>query len=70
MKRYSTVGMGPSQGKLSNINAARHLANVTGQSLADRGPHDRASAVSAGEPGRDGGTAAFAAAPHADGCLA
>jgi sarcosine oxidase, subunit alpha len=34
MKRYSTVGMGPSQGKLSNIAAARHLARVTGQSLA------------------------------------
>jgi sarcosine oxidase, subunit alpha len=33
MKRYSTVGMGPSQGKLSNIAAARHLARVTGQSL-------------------------------------
>jgi len=28
MKRYSTVGMGPSQGKLSNTNAARVLASV------------------------------------------
>jgi len=28
MKRYSTVGMGPSQGKLSNVNAARVLAAV------------------------------------------
>jgi sarcosine oxidase subunit alpha len=28
MKRYSTVGMGPSQGKLSNTNAARVLAAV------------------------------------------
>ncbi|MCC6631549.1 MAG: (2Fe-2S)-binding protein [Gammaproteobacteria bacterium] len=37
MKRYSTVGMGPSQGKLSNIAAARHLAKVTGQSLATVG---------------------------------
>jgi sarcosine oxidase subunit alpha len=37
MKRYSTVGMGPSQGKLSNIAAARHLAKVTGKSLAEVG---------------------------------
>jgi sarcosine oxidase subunit alpha len=28
MKRYTTVGMGPSQGKLSNVNAARVLAAV------------------------------------------
>jgi len=34
MKRYSTVGMGPSQGKLSNIAAARHLAKVTGRTPA------------------------------------
>jgi len=34
MKRYSTVGMGPSQGKLSNIAAARHLAKVTGKTPA------------------------------------
>ncbi|HMA10747.1 MAG TPA: FAD-dependent oxidoreductase [Steroidobacteraceae bacterium] len=34
MKRYSTVGMGPSQGKLSNIAAARHLARVTGKTPA------------------------------------
>ena len=33
MKRYSTVGMGPSQGKLSNIAAARQLGKVTGVSL-------------------------------------
>jgi len=33
LKRYSTVGMGPSQGKLSNIAAARQLARVTGASL-------------------------------------
>jgi len=33
LKRYSTVGMGPSQGKLSNIAAARQLARVTGTSL-------------------------------------
>jgi sarcosine oxidase subunit alpha len=33
LKRYSTVGMGPSQGKLSNIAAARQLARVTGGDL-------------------------------------
>jgi sarcosine oxidase subunit alpha len=29
LKRYSTVGMGPSQGKLSNLNAARILGSLT-----------------------------------------
>jgi sarcosine oxidase subunit alpha len=37
LKRYSTVGMGPSQGKLSNLNAARQLAHVTGRSLPSLG---------------------------------
>lgn len=37
MKRYSTVGMGPSQGKLSNLNAARQLAQVTGKPLPSLG---------------------------------
>jgi sarcosine oxidase, subunit alpha len=37
MKRYSTVGMGPSQGKLSNLNAARQLARVTGNELPSLG---------------------------------
>jgi sarcosine oxidase subunit alpha len=37
MKRYSTVGMGPSQGKLSNLNAARQLARVTGHELPSLG---------------------------------
>jgi sarcosine oxidase subunit alpha len=37
MKRYSTVGMGPSQGKLSNLNAARQLARVTGRDLPSLG---------------------------------
>ncbi len=37
MKRYSTVGMGPSQGKLSNLNAARQLARVTGRELPSLG---------------------------------
>ena len=37
LKRYSTVGMGPSQGKLSNIAAARQLARVTGSGLDEIG---------------------------------
>jgi sarcosine oxidase, subunit alpha len=37
LKRYSTVGMGPSQGKLSNLNAARQLARVTGNELPSLG---------------------------------
>ena len=35
MKRYSTLGMGPSQGKHSNLNGARILARARGTSLAD-----------------------------------
>ena len=37
LKRYSTVGMGPSQGKLSNMNAMRVLAQLNGDSLAATG---------------------------------
>ncbi|MEO8307585.1 MAG: FAD-dependent oxidoreductase [Pseudomonadota bacterium] len=37
LKRYSTVGMGPSQGKLSNLNAARQLARVKGSDLPSLG---------------------------------
>jgi sarcosine oxidase subunit alpha len=37
LKRYSTVGMGPSQGKLSNLNAARQLAKVTQRDLPTLG---------------------------------
>ena len=33
LKRYSTVGMGPSQGKLSNLNAARILGSLTDSPL-------------------------------------
>ncbi|HXH01709.1 MAG TPA: 2Fe-2S iron-sulfur cluster-binding protein [Candidatus Competibacteraceae bacterium] len=33
LKRYSTVGMGPSQGKHSNMNAIRILARATGRSI-------------------------------------
>ena len=33
LKRYTTVGMGPSQGKHSNMNAVRILARLTGQPI-------------------------------------
>ena len=37
LKRYSTVGMGPSQGKLSNMNAMRILAKLNGDTIAATG---------------------------------
>jgi sarcosine oxidase, subunit alpha len=37
LKRYSTVGMGPSQGKHSNMNALRILARVRGSSVEQLG---------------------------------
>ena len=37
LKRYTTVGMGPSQGKHSNVNAARIQARLHGCGLADSG---------------------------------
>jgi sarcosine oxidase subunit alpha len=37
LKRYSTVGMGPSQGKHSNLNAIRILAKVLGKSPGEIG---------------------------------
>ncbi|HEY5808295.1 MAG TPA: 2Fe-2S iron-sulfur cluster-binding protein, partial [Povalibacter sp.] len=37
LKRYTTVGMGPSQGKHSNLNAARILAGKRGLSMNDVG---------------------------------
>jgi len=37
MKRYSTVGMGPSQGKHSNMNALRILARVRGMGVEQLG---------------------------------
>lgn len=37
LKRFSTVGMGPSQGKLSNINAMRILAKLNGASINETG---------------------------------
>ena len=37
LKRYSTVGMGPSQGKLANLNAARVLARLNRRSMAQTG---------------------------------
>jgi sarcosine oxidase subunit alpha len=38
LKRYSTVGMGPSQGKHSNTNAQRVLASFRGEGLDAVGP--------------------------------
>lgn len=37
LKRYTTVGMGPSQGKHSNMNAVRILARITGQDIMEIG---------------------------------
>ncbi len=37
MKRFSTVGMGPSQGKHANVNAARVLARKRGMSVGELG---------------------------------
>ena len=37
LKRYTTVGMGPSQGKHSNMNALRILARITGKSPEEVG---------------------------------
>jgi sarcosine oxidase subunit alpha len=37
LKRYTTFGMGPSQGKLGNMNAIRILAKLNGASIDDTG---------------------------------
>ena len=37
MKRFTTVGMGPSQGKLSNMNAVRILARLNNASINETG---------------------------------
>lgn len=37
LKRYTTVGMGPSQGKHSNMNAVRILAKIKGKSVEEIG---------------------------------
>ena len=37
LKRYTTVGMGPSQGKLSNTSAMRILARLNGASIEETG---------------------------------
>ncbi|MGH7959976.1 MAG: glycine cleavage T C-terminal barrel domain-containing protein, partial [Opitutaceae bacterium] len=37
LKRYSTVGMGPSQGKLANMNAVRILAKLNGRTINETG---------------------------------
>ncbi len=37
LKRYSTFGMGPSQGKLTNVNVIRVLARIKGKTVAETG---------------------------------
>src|SRR5205807_5689934 len=37
LKRYTAVGMGPSQGKLANMNAVRVLARLNGRSIDETG---------------------------------
>jgi sarcosine oxidase subunit alpha len=37
MKRYSTVGMGPSQGKIANMNAVRIVTELNGRAIDDTG---------------------------------
>ena len=37
LKHYTTVGMGPSQGKLANMNAVRILARLNGKSIDETG---------------------------------
>ena len=37
IKRFTTVGMGPSQGKLSNVNAVRILAKLNNKSINETG---------------------------------
>ena len=58
LKRYSTVGMGPSQGKLSNMNAMRILARLNGDTVAATGSTTRPSLLPAGATGAFGGSGA------------
>ena len=37
LKRYATLGMGPSQGKLANMNAIRVLSQITGRTVPETG---------------------------------
>ena len=37
VKRYSTVGMGPSQGKIANMNAMRILAKLNDATIDETG---------------------------------
>src|SRR5262249_19268287 len=37
LKRYTTVGMGPTQGKLANMNAIRVLSKTTGRTVPETG---------------------------------
>ena len=48
LKRYTTVGMGPSQGKHSNMNAVRILARIRGQPIGEARHHHRATVLPSG----------------------
>ncbi len=67
IKRYSTISMGPCQGKMCGINALRLVAQINGQSVAVDRDDDRSPASDAGDDGyagraRDGAGARDAAA--------
>ena len=64
LKRYSTVGMGPSQGKYSAVAAARVLAKETGRDLASAQRHHPAPALRAGEDRPAGRPRVRAGAAH------
>ena len=65
LKRYSTVGMGPSQGKHSAVAAVRVLAKETGRDLATPQRHHPAPALRAGEvrPSRPAASSSPSGAP-------
>ena len=51
-KRYTTVTMGPCQGKMCHLNSIRLMSRETGQSLGTVGHDDRSAAVDDGSDGR------------------
>ena len=55
LKRYTTVGMGPSQGKHSNMNAMRILARMRGAAVGAGRHHHRAAVLPSGAAGASGG---------------
>ena len=70
LKRYSTVGMGPSQGKLSNMNAMRILAKLNGDTIGRDRLDDRPSLLPARAARALGRSALPPDAPDADPRLA